>query len=586
MSDLYYTDAANVQIIIALLKAHGIKRIIVNPGTANIPFVGSIQDDPFFELYSGIDERHSAYLACGLSAESGEPVVLSCTGATASRNYIPALTEAYYRKLPILAITSEARFDKIGNLGPQMVDRTIVGKDVVKYSIRCPHIHDGDRSAWRQCELNVNNAILELTRHGGGPVHIDLENNYYGTYKTKTLPAVRKISRYYSHSPDMPTLRADIKIAIWIGAHKKFSDEEIQFISNFVNSRNAVVLCDNTSSYNGPKAIHSALVAAQGIVFNPMYRQLEPELVIHIGEVSGDYASTGYLQGRAPVWRVSEDGELRDTFDRLECVFEMPEYMFWRHYTLESIANDEYFQAWLAADNELLASVPDLPFSNHWIAQRSAELVPNGCVLHLGIVNTLRNWDYFFRNPNVDTMSNVGGFGIDGGLSSLIGASLVDRSRLYFGVFGDLSFFYDMNALGSKHIGDNVRILLINNGCGGEFNLYINGGSKFGARVNDYIAAGHHFGDKSRVVVKNYVESLGFKYLVAEDKASFDDRAKEFFSAKMDKALVFECFTDAHLESEALEKINTMMPYKTLRESVSSLLPQGVKKTIGTILGK
>ena len=100
MEKKYYTVERNVQIVIALLKANGIKRVIASPGKTNMTFVGSIQQDPFFEIYSSVDERSAAYLACGMAAETGEPVVLSCTGATASRNYMPGLTEAYYRRDP------------------------------------------------------------------------------------------------------------------------------------------------------------------------------------------------------------------------------------------------------------------------------------------------------------------------------------------------------------------------------------------------------------------------------------------------------------------------------------------------------
>ena len=96
----YYTNEKNAQIVISLLKQHGIKKVVVSPGATNVTFVGSVQQDPFFEIYSSVDERSAAYIACGLSAESGVPVVLSCTGATASRNYLPGLTEAFYRKLP------------------------------------------------------------------------------------------------------------------------------------------------------------------------------------------------------------------------------------------------------------------------------------------------------------------------------------------------------------------------------------------------------------------------------------------------------------------------------------------------------
>ena len=101
MKKKYYTNERNVQIVIALLKAYNIRKVIASPGTTNMTFIGSIQNDPFFEIYSSVDERSAAYIACGLAAESGEPVVISCTGATASRNYMPGLTEAYYRKLPI-----------------------------------------------------------------------------------------------------------------------------------------------------------------------------------------------------------------------------------------------------------------------------------------------------------------------------------------------------------------------------------------------------------------------------------------------------------------------------------------------------
>ncbi len=93
----YYTSEINKQILISLLKAHNIHKVIASPGATNITFIGSIQTDPWFEIYSSVDERSAAYMACGMAAESGEPVVLTCTGATASRNYIPGLTEAYYR---------------------------------------------------------------------------------------------------------------------------------------------------------------------------------------------------------------------------------------------------------------------------------------------------------------------------------------------------------------------------------------------------------------------------------------------------------------------------------------------------------
>ena len=143
----HYTDERNIQIVISLLKAHGIKRVVASPGTTNLSFVASIQQDSFFEIYSAADERSAAYIACGMAAESGEAVVLSCTGATASRNYMPALTEAYYRNLPVLAITSAQHSGRIGALIPQVIDRFSQPNE---YDCQSQHSHIGVVSSWHR----------------------------------------------------------------------------------------------------------------------------------------------------------------------------------------------------------------------------------------------------------------------------------------------------------------------------------------------------------------------------------------------------------------------------------------------------
>ena len=157
----FYTSERNAQIVIALLKNHGIRKVIASPGTTNICLIASMQQDPYFEIYSAADERSAGYIACGMAAESGEPVVISWTGATASRNYMPALTEAFYRKLPVLAITSSRRNYRIGHNFDQVTDRTQLPKDVAKLSVQVPLVYDNE-SEWADI-IAVNKAILELT---------------------------------------------------------------------------------------------------------------------------------------------------------------------------------------------------------------------------------------------------------------------------------------------------------------------------------------------------------------------------------------------------------------------------------------
>ena len=585
----YYTDEKNAQIVIALLKAHGIRKVIANPGTTNIAIVGSVQNDPWFQVYSGIDERHSAYMAVGMAAESGEPVVLSCTGATASRNYLPALTEAYYRKLPILAITSMQNLDNVGQLFPQAIDRSIAPCDAVRKSFELRTVkdsHDED-----VCVRKVNDAILELRRDGGGPVHINLEMGGCLTFNTKNLPQRKKVERIGPEDVDlMPNLSSDIKIALFLG-----SGAQADAWMDFAGKYNVVVLADQGSDYQGPNRVSAALLCWQkGFRNNPKYCDLKPDLIISAGEVSGDYPVFWWLRGLAPVWRVSPDGEIRAPFGLPEKVFEMTSAFFANHYAKNHTSVDagknaesKYAKRWRDADLGVRDRIKNLPFSNQWIAARLSSLLGAGVTLHLGILNSLRAWNFFPAKSGVHTYSNVGGFGIDGGVSTLIGASLASPEKLHFGVFGDLAFFYDLNALGNRHIGNNLRILLVNNGCGTEFNMYFHPGSQFGPQTNDYIAAGRHFGNKNKVLVGHYVRDLGFEYLQASTKEEFETQLARFLMKEGKKSVIFECFTDPELESKACDVLEQLDPYEVQPHTTfKDLVPQRIKNVAKAVLGR
>jgi 2-succinyl-5-enolpyruvyl-6-hydroxy-3-cyclohexene-1-carboxylate synthase len=284
----------------------------------------------------------------------------------------------------------------------------------------------------------------------------------------------------------------------------------------------------------------------------------KPEITIHIGEVSGDYANIA-MAGRE-VWRVSEDGEIRDTFRKLRYVFEMDEKTFFERYTSESKAtSDEYLKQCQARLNEIRNEFPDIPFSNIWLAGRIAHKIPEGSVIHFGILNSLRSWNFFDLPASVRSMSNVGGFGIDGGVSSLLGASLANPKKLYFGIIGDLAFFYDMNALGNRHAGKNLRIMVVNNGKGTEFRQYNHQAAHFGEQADEFISATGHFGCKSPTLLKHYAQDLGFKYISATSKEEFDSVSSEFLKTDTDGAsVVFEVFTDSDKESRALQMVRNI----------------------------
>ena len=53
--------------------------------------------------------------------------------------------------------------------------------------------------------------------------------------------------------------------------------------------------------------------------------------------------------------------------------------------------------------------IPEIPFSNAWMAQQTIGRLPENSVLHLGILNTLRTWNFFEVPDSVDCYSNTGG---------------------------------------------------------------------------------------------------------------------------------------------------------------------------------
>ncbi len=568
MEKKYYTAERSLQILISLLKSHNIKKCVLSPGATNITFVASLQQDSWFECYSSVDERSAAYIACGLAAESGEPVVLSCTGATASRNYLPGLTEAYYRKLPVLAVTSTQIVNRIGHHIAQVIDRRSIQNDVALLSEYIP-VTDNDTEEWSNT-VKINRALLELRHRGGGPVHLNVETTYSRDFSVKELPQARVIRRVMPQDtyPEIPQGR----VAVMIGSHKKFTDAETQVLDAFCATHDAVVFVDHTSGYKGKYRVPISILASQ----EKDYCNLaDMNLLIHIGEVSGGYIG---VHPRA-VWRVNPDGELRDTYHKLSYVFEMEELAFFTHYADENVsARHDYLDTCWKALQETWAKVPAdaLPFSNVWIAHETANRIPAGSVLFLGILNTLRTWNYFDIPNTVYGYANTGGFGIDGYISSMIGASLVHPDKLYFCVAGDLAFFYDMNVLGNRHVGRNVRILLVNNGKGTEFRNYMHPGAAFGEEADKFIAAAGHYGNKSHLLVRHYAEDLGYEYLFADTKEEYLQNLERFLTPEITNSpILFEVFTNNEDESEAIRVM------RNLNVSTKGMLKNVLKNTLG-----
>ncbi len=96
-----------------------------------------------------------------------------------------------------------------------------------------------------------------------------------------------------------------------------------KYLTDFVLQIMLLCFCDHTSNYKGKYRVLYSLAACQKMHDLTASR---PDILIHIGEITGDYYSPRIFQKE--VWRVSDDGEIRDTFSKLRYVFEMPEKTF------------------------------------------------------------------------------------------------------------------------------------------------------------------------------------------------------------------------------------------------------------------
>ena len=521
-----------VNYLIAMLKAYGIKYIVSSPGAQNAMFNLLVQEDSDFKCFSVTDERSAAFMAIGLAQTAGEPVVITCTGSSASRNYIPALTEAFYRKVPVIAIPFYNRASNEYNLAAQFVDRSYTQKDIKSVQVKLPEIGD---NLDKKRILTYLNAALSAAKYKNEPVVIECPSvlDFTAVDKHRVLPNdIWKTEFVFGNCAKYRDELAGKNVAVFIGSHSVFSKEEENAISEFAKSWDAPVFCDHTSSYHGDNKILSPQAAflLDGIKL--------PDLIIDIGGVTGDYFASG-LFPNAEVWRVFAPGggAFHCRYDLpVSKNFALPECLFFESMTNTTEQKYRYFSDIKIKQEKL--KYPELPLCNYFIVQNLAKYLPENSILHHGVSNTKRGMNFFNFDETIDITCNVGVCGIDGTVSTLVGSSFVNQDKMCFGIFGDLTFFYDMNCLQNRAITNNLRILLINNNKGIEFKM---GGmyAPIVDKVDTLIASAGH-----KTKAGAWVQSCGFEYMCAASKEEFLNLIKDFCTKKYDKPVLFEVFTN------------------------------------------
>ena len=584
-----YSVHKNVQILIALLKEHGIRNIVCSAGTRNISFVFSVLRDDYFKCYSIVDERSAGFFALGLIQATQEPAAVVCTSGTASCNYLSAVTEAYYQHLPLVVLTSDRLRYHLNQQEDQCIPQLHLYQDVIRKVVDLAPVKD-EMDAWH-CGRLVNEALLELDHREKGPVQINFQvDPKYpvdgGDFiiNQPTLPKVKKISRIMADDDEecweeLSQRLQGKHVLVCYGQHLPLAQEHVEAINKFCECYDALFFCEHISNLHIKNMVGSA-----GILNHIVWDKICPDVVITMGghRMADPKIGLRKINTHFEHWHVSPNGEVSDVFMCQNQIVECKEkFFFMKMAALSSPCEHPYVKKWREMEQSRIARKPktsDFAYSQVYAIKQLIDHLPNNAVFHVSNSNSIRVLTSFDLPDAIDVFCNRGTCGIDGSMSSYIANSFaVDRPS--FLCIGDLSFFYDMNALWNKYINGNTRIMLCNNSGGAILNWgpYLTVNIE-GAEVNT--------GATHQTSAKGWVESRGFKYLCAHNQEEFDLAIEAFTVLQSESPILLEVFTDMTIDIKERGKIATsyMGRQSAAANSVKSLIPKPIKDLAKKIL--
>lgn len=545
-----YTDKKSILQLAALLKAHGIKRIVLCPGSRNIPLVQTFANIPDFTCYPMTDERSAGFFAIGLALHGGSPTAVCCTSGTALLNLHPAVAEAFYQQVPLVIISADRPAAWIGQMDGQTLPQPDVFGKLVKKSVDLPEVQT-EEDEWF-CNRLINEALLELNHHGKGPVHINVPiSEPFFKLPVEQLPEARVITRYQGlsvydkdYKPLIERLNRYQRRMMVVGQMNLIYLFDKRYVKMLY--KHFAWFAENISNQTVPGQPIRNIDPLLCSMNNEEQEKMRPELLITYGGHIISKRLKNFLQRHPPVehWHISADGEVVDLFGSLTTIIEIDPFEF-----LEKIApmmdnrTPEYPRGWEARSK----AVPnvDFPYSEMSAIGKVITNLPVPCSLHLANSSTVRYAQFFDVPAQVEVLSNRGTNGIEGSLSTALGYATASE-KLNFILIGDLSFFYDMNALWNSNYGTNVRILLLNNGGGEIFHALP--GLELHENARRFVTATH------QTDAKAWAEDRGFEYLSAHDDTELTTAVARFTQPEITtKPLLLEVFTEKNLDVELLK---------------------------------
>ncbi len=472
-----YSSKGNVNILTALLAAHGIRHAVVCPGSRNAPLIHNLNECPDITCYPVTDERSAGFFALGIAQATDQPVVVCVTSGTAVLNVAPAVAEAFYQHQSLIVISADRPAQWIGQLDGQTIWQPGVLAPWVSRTVTLP-----EADAWH-CNRLANEALLEATADHHPCVHINVPiTEPLFQFTCPALPGERVIRRYapavdYDCLPQqlIDDLQQACRPLIVFGqlSPRRFHYESVSYLFSHV-----IVLHEALAPF-------TTISHFEEVLDNP---QLLPDFILYVGDGIVSKRLKAFLRQakEARTWRISLTGEVEDTFQNLrgiitgdaERILQSLDNKLSRPYDGRPASQTEYRRLWLhhlkEAKGSIEATVP--PFSEAAavrLFEQGLQTVGYDYEVHYANSTAIRLANRYVQGHPV--WCNRGTNGIEGSLSTAAGFSVAmtvlhpSQPPMVFCVIGDLSFFYDQNALWNRNLQANLRILLLNNGHGAIF---------------------------------------------------------------------------------------------------------------------
>ncbi|ETN95324.1 2-succinyl-5-enolpyruvyl-6-hydroxy-3-cyclohexene-1-carboxylate synthase [Zhouia amylolytica] len=580
-----YSNIPAAQLIVQLCKQKNIQHIVISPGSRNAPLTIGFSEDPFFNTYSIVDERCAAFFAMGIAQQIGRPTAVICTSGSALLNYYPAVAEAFYSDIPLMVISADRPAYSIDIGDGQTIRQKNVFENHILYNANLkqdirkegtvvfgdgklqPEIMNALSSGNLQNGIQhynsfeVNKAI-NIAIGKKGPVHINVpfEEPLYQMIERPTVainPDHLKDENFDSDNEELSAYvdiwNASERKMILVGVNPPNAIEQ-RLLNILGKDDSVIVFTETTSNLSHEKffpGIDKIIAPIEKDVNSEqLFAELRPDVLLTFGGMVVSKKIKAFLRKYQPNhhWHV-DTKKAYDTFKCLGKHFETTPNEFLESFLPQTKSvESEYHPHWFKVQNYRRKKhkeyLSEIPFTDFKAFDQLLTAIPDNYQLQLSNSSTIRYAQLFEINERTTVFCNRGTSGIDGSTSTAIGAATVSDEPTLL-ISGDLSFFYDSNALWNNYIKNTFRIIVINNSGGGIFRILP--GHKNTDNFDTY------FETKHNLQADHLCEMYGFEYLKAENASEVEEGLSTFFNSS-DKPKLLEIFTPRQLNDEVLLK--------------------------------